>query len=280
MAKSTQQECFVIMPISDHDGYEKGHFRRVYEDIIIPACEKSEFKAVRADEVEQTDIIHISILKKLIEAPMAICDLSTRNPNVLFELGLRQAFDKPVVLIQEKGTERIFDVSILRAYDYCKELRYNEVLKDQDSIAKMLKGTEKGFVTGEGFNSVIKLLGLARAAQVQTIDDPNEQLKMQLFQLSSQMQDMSDELRRSRAQDSFVLANRENSISVNRILRKRASMEMWYERFMDAANNKDYDQMLYIFSKVKDIPINSELDKAIFQDIENSCLNLNKTKMK
>ena len=109
MAKGTQQECFVIMPISDHDGYEKGHFRRVYEDIIIPACEKSDYKAVRADEVEETDIIHLSILKKIIEAPMAICDLSTRNPNVLFELGLRQAFDKPVVLIQEKGTERIFD---------------------------------------------------------------------------------------------------------------------------------------------------------------------------
>jgi hypothetical protein len=280
MAKSTQQECFVIMPISDQDGYEKGHFRRVYEDIIIPACEKSEYKAVRADEVEQTDIIHLSILKKLIEAPMAICDLSTRNPNVLFELGLRQAFDKPVVLIQEKGTERIFDVSILRAYDYCKELRYNEVLKDQDSIAKMLKGTEKAFVTGEGFNSVIKLLSLAKGAQVQAIDDPNEQLKMIVYQLTSQMQDISDELGKLRKNETIVLNSRTNDNSNNFIYKKIRRMEMWYDRFLDAANNKDYDQMIYIYNKIKDIPINSELDKAIFQDIESSCLNLNKTKKK
>ena len=31
--------CFVIMPISDVDGYEKGHFIRVYDYLIKPACE-------------------------------------------------------------------------------------------------------------------------------------------------------------------------------------------------------------------------------------------------
>jgi hypothetical protein len=268
MAKSTQQECFVIMPISDHEGYEKGHFKRVYEDVIIPACEKSDYKAVRADEVEETDIIHLSILKKLIEAPMAICDLSTRNPNVLFELGLRQAFDKPVVLIQEKGTERIFDVSILRAYDYCKELKYKEVLEDQEAIAKMLKGTEKAFVTGEGFNSVIKLLSLSKGAQIKSIDDPNEQLKMQLFQLSSQMQDVSDELRRTRNNNSFVINNRENINSNIRHFRRNDGIESLYERFIDANEKKDFESMLKIFEIAKTSEKNSELSNAIIQDME------------
>ena len=27
-------DCFVIMPIGDCDGYNSGHFTRVYEDII------------------------------------------------------------------------------------------------------------------------------------------------------------------------------------------------------------------------------------------------------
>lgn len=250
MAKGAQQECFVIMPISDHDDYEKGHFKRVYEDIIIPACEKSDYKAIRADEVEETDIIHLSILKKLVEAPMAICDLSTRNPNVLFELGLRQAFDKPVVLIQEKGTERIFDVSILRAYDYCKELRYNEVLKDQEEIAKMLKGTEKGFVTGQGFNSIVKLLSLTKAAHVQSIDDPNEQLKMQLFQLTSQVQDVSNELRSIRYSNKVLSNSDEKEIwinSENKMIRTRPTISFYYTRFMDAfkSNNKEEMKRIY-----------------------------------
>ena len=34
MANSNNKKCFVIMPISDADGYDKGHFNRVYEYLI------------------------------------------------------------------------------------------------------------------------------------------------------------------------------------------------------------------------------------------------------
>ena len=32
-----KKECFVIMPISDAEGYDKGHFTRVYEHLVKPA---------------------------------------------------------------------------------------------------------------------------------------------------------------------------------------------------------------------------------------------------
>lgn len=126
MAKKNDNDCFVIMPISDVDGYDKGHFLRVYEDIVKPAVEQTEFSAIRADEVKETNFIHLDILKKIINAPIAICDLSSRNPNVLFELGIRQAFDKPTVLIQEKGTPKIFDIGPLRYLEYSKSMKYLE----------------------------------------------------------------------------------------------------------------------------------------------------------
>lgn len=90
-------KCFVIMPISDPDGYEEGHFESVYRDIFVPAIEDAEYEPHRVDEDVSTGVIQAKILEQLINAPMAICDLSTRNPNVLFELGIRQAYDKPVV---------------------------------------------------------------------------------------------------------------------------------------------------------------------------------------
>jgi hypothetical protein len=90
------EECFVVMPISDPDGYLPGHFRHVFDDIFAPACDKAGFRPIRADQVRETSLIHLDILQKLIKSPMALCDLSSRNPNVLFELGLRQAFDQPV----------------------------------------------------------------------------------------------------------------------------------------------------------------------------------------
>ena len=107
-------DCFIIMPISDPPGYEAGHFRHVYDDLIKPACKHLNYNPVRADDIAGTSLIHVDILKKIVESPIAICDLSSRNPNVLFELGIRQAFDKPVVLIQEVGTEKIFDIGILK----------------------------------------------------------------------------------------------------------------------------------------------------------------------
>ena len=89
MSQGENNTCFVIMPISDCEGYEPGHFLRVYEDIIKPAVERSGYTPQRADETKNSNLIQLDILKKLIDAPIAICDLSTRNPNVLFELGIR-----------------------------------------------------------------------------------------------------------------------------------------------------------------------------------------------
>lgn len=157
-------DCFVIMPISDPDGYETGHFQHVYDDLISPACDNAGYNAIRADDVLQTNLIHLDVLKRLLETPMAVCDLSTRNPNVLFELGLRQAFDKPVVLVQEKDTPQIFDIAPLRYTEYRKERVYHEVLEDQKAIAEALKATADAANAPDGLNSIVNLLSLTAPA--------------------------------------------------------------------------------------------------------------------
>lgn len=157
------KECFVIMPISDSEGYEIGHFRRVYDDIITPACNKAGYKAVRADDVVETNMIHMDVLKRLLESPMAICDLSSSNPNVLFELGIRQAFDKPVVLIQEIGTPRIFDIIPIRCLDYRKDFEYRQVKADQLAISNTILATQNAVEREGNINSIVQLLSLSPA---------------------------------------------------------------------------------------------------------------------
>ena len=87
----TQEEelkrCFVIMPISDVDGYAPGHFDRVFKHIIEPACKHSGYEAIRADVTAKTNVIIVDILRNALNCEMAICDLSARNPNVFYELG-------------------------------------------------------------------------------------------------------------------------------------------------------------------------------------------------
>ena len=69
---------------------------------------------------------------------MALCGLSSHNPNVLFELAIRQAFDKPVALVREVGTSDIFDIGPLRFVEYRKELVYHEAIEDQATIAEAI----------------------------------------------------------------------------------------------------------------------------------------------
>src|SRR5258708_39934098 len=129
------------MPHADPNGYAPEHFRHVFEDLFQPACERAGYRAVRADQILETNFIHLDVLQRILESPMVLCDLSSRNPNVLFELGLRQAFDKPVALVQEIGTPQIFDITPLRFTNYRRNLIYRQALQDQDAIADALIAT-------------------------------------------------------------------------------------------------------------------------------------------
>ena len=182
-------ECFIITPIADPDGYPDGHFKHVYENIIKPACATTGLSAVRADDVKQTNLIHLDILQKLIDSPIAICDLSTRNPNVLFELGIRQAFDKPVVLIQEKGTPKIFDITPLRYLEYSKEMKYHDVLKSQRELSESIEATMSADGDSGNVNSIVKLLALSSPASIPDIQgDSKDSFAFDVLQ--SEMQDM------------------------------------------------------------------------------------------
>lgn len=189
MAKDENKNCFVLMPIADCDGYEKGHFAHVYDDIIKPAIDKTEYTAIRADEVKETNFIHLDILKKLIDAPIAVCDLSTRNPNVLFELGIRRAFDKPVVLIQEKGTPKIFDIAPLRYLEYSKEMKYHEVLESQKKLQEAIEATKAAEGDSGNINSIVKLMALSSPAIIPNLDNSNKEV-LALDVMRSQMNDL------------------------------------------------------------------------------------------
>lgn len=159
--KTVEKTCFVVMPISDIDGYDTGHFTRVYKYLIKPACEKAGFIPVRADDVKSSNYIVIDILSKIIESDIVICDLSGKNANVLYELGVRQAFNLRTVLIKDKKTDKIFDISGLRYTEYNQELRVDSVEAQIESISDAIAETVKA--KGKDVNSVIQLLGLKPA---------------------------------------------------------------------------------------------------------------------
>ncbi|HMM32502.1 MAG TPA: hypothetical protein PKB13_12090 [Clostridia bacterium] len=151
--------CFVIMPFSDPDPYPKGHFDKVYRDIFAPAITEAGFEPFRVDEDFRSSSILAKIVEGLVTAPMALCDLSARNPNVLYELGVRHAFDMPVVLVCECGSNSIFDLSDIATVSYRKERIYDEVFEDQQNITQALKATARN----SGKSSLIQLAKIEKA---------------------------------------------------------------------------------------------------------------------
>lgn len=159
-----KEKCFVMMPISDQGDYPEGHFQKVYEQIFQPAIEQAGYQPHRVDEDAISDRIIDKIFREVQECPMALCDLSNRNPNVLYELGLRQAYDKPVVLVQDEKTDRIFDVSGISTVQYKSQRLFEDVLEARDRIAKAIIETKEGRK-----NSIVKIVQ-AKTAQIPSGD--------------------------------------------------------------------------------------------------------------
>lgn len=156
--------CFVIMPISDVEGYPLGHFAEVYQQLIKPAVEASGYVCSLATSTSSAHMIQLEVVTKVATADLCICDLSTNNPNVLFEYGIRQAFDLPTVLIKDDKTRRIFDLSGFRDIEYDHNLRIANILLAREAISTAITDTVAGAIDENQIFSLVKLMKLTKAA--------------------------------------------------------------------------------------------------------------------
>jgi len=113
--------CFVLMPFGQKKD-ENGRtidFDEIYNKVIKPAVEDAELEPIRADEETIGGIIHKPMFERLMLCPYAVADLTTANPNVFYELGVRHGIrPHSTVLIFGKGGRLPFDVAPLRAIPY------------------------------------------------------------------------------------------------------------------------------------------------------------------
>ena len=117
-----QPLCFVLMPFGkkkDARGGAAIDFDRIYEDAIAPAVEGAGMEPVRADAESTGGIIHKAMFERLLLCDYAVADLTTANPNVFYELGVRHAArPRTTVAIFANGKEIPFDVRYLRQLPY------------------------------------------------------------------------------------------------------------------------------------------------------------------
>lgn len=118
------KRCGLIMPISEFDGCSEEHWKDV-KKILEDVVSEIGLELNMVSEAKEVDVIHKRIVHNLYDNPIVICDVSGGNPNVMVELGIRLAFDKPTIIIIDDKTDFIFDTGVIEHVPYPRSLRHS-----------------------------------------------------------------------------------------------------------------------------------------------------------
>ncbi|MGO4621987.1 hypothetical protein AB4Z34_12990 [Ensifer sp. 2YAB10] len=137
---SAKRFCGIIMPIASVPGYDSTHWGRV-RAVIDKAIIDAGYVPRMVSESEDVGVIHSRIVQNLYDDVIVVCDVSARNANVMFELGMRLAFDKPTIIVKDEETGYSFDTQVIKHIGYRKDQRFDDVERFQAEVTAAILAT-------------------------------------------------------------------------------------------------------------------------------------------
>ncbi len=136
--------CFVLMPFGEEGTPEREQLDDIYENIIRRAVEESGLglKCVRADEITRSGSIIDDIILYAAKSRIVIADLSGRNANVFYELGIRHSFSGKTILLAQSKNDLPFDIMPMRTIIYSKET-LKKAENARCKLVRFLESTER-----------------------------------------------------------------------------------------------------------------------------------------
>ena len=134
MTLAERKKCFIIMPFSTTTKeHTEDYWTKHYEKFLKPLIEVNpSLKAFRSAPLKG-DILR-QIITDLIYSPIVVADLTDKNPNVFWELGVRQSFKHCTIIIAEVGTDLPFDIQTNATLFYSNN-EANNLVKSQKFIS-------------------------------------------------------------------------------------------------------------------------------------------------
>lgn len=158
--------CGIVMPISAIDGCSEKHWSEVLS-IIKASVKDAGFKGNLVSDANDVGIIHKRIIQNLYDNPIVICDVSCKNPNVMFELGIRLAFDKPTIIIKDDKTTYSFDTSAIEHIDYPRDLHYHQINDFKIKLSEKIKATYGKAISDDKYSPFLKHFGEFKVAKIE-----------------------------------------------------------------------------------------------------------------
>lgn len=211
-----KKKCFIIMPITTpkslvekyRDGEE--HFHHVLKCLFIPAITKAGYIPIPPN-AKGADLIHAAIIENIETTDLVLCDMSSLNANVFFELGTRTSLNKPVSLVKDDVTKEIpFDTGIINFHEYQSSLEPWELEAEIAKLENHLMSSAEG---SKGENTLWKHFAFkSEAKPYQSESSTESKLDYLAFQVAALNEKMDMRTRDVKAQQNVVGLRRRNQI--------------------------------------------------------------------
>ena len=159
--------CGLVMPIAMMGDYEESHWTNV-QAILREAIKDADFEAEMVSTSADIGVIQARIVQNLYDNPIIVCDVSGKNPNVMFELGMRLAFDKPVIIVKDDVTGYSFDTSPIEHLTYRRDLRYQNILEFKAQLTSRIVATHEKATKDQTYSPFLKHFGKFEVATLGT----------------------------------------------------------------------------------------------------------------
>jgi tetratricopeptide (TPR) repeat protein len=142
--------CFVIMGFGKKTDPSNGityDLNKTYSNIIRPSVIEAGFECVRADEIKDSGLIDKSMYALLMQADLVVADITTYNPNAIYELGIRHAV-RPysTIILKEKNGQIPFDLDHNRMFMYSHlgvDIGVDEAKRCKQELIILIKNISK-----------------------------------------------------------------------------------------------------------------------------------------
>lgn len=139
-----EKRCFVVMGYGVRNDLTTGkqiNLDRVYKEIIKPVVTECGYHCIRGDEVLDSGLIDVSMYYAILESDLVVADISTLNPNAIYELGVRHGVRRfRTVIMMESKDKFMFDLNHIRTLTYTYHRTKSTFDREAIDVRERLKG--------------------------------------------------------------------------------------------------------------------------------------------
>jgi len=115
----------------------------IYDHLIKPTVEGEGFRCLKSDDIFTTTSVIEDIWANINKAALIIAEISSNNPNVMYELGICHTVGKNVMLITQYPDKIPFNFRHMRCYPYKNDIPGSDELKKNiRSVIQHMKATQ------------------------------------------------------------------------------------------------------------------------------------------